>query len=321
MIRAMTLGGLPALKTAGNRIVECETGAAVLLRGVNRSGMEYAPSSWDESEFDLMVRDWGANILRIPFNQERATPRNGRDAEPYLRLLDRIIALAAERGAYTLLALQWLDARTVRGFDTRGEPNFVPPLPDETSLAMWRGLAARYRDESSVLFDLLTEPHTPLSGDPLQNEIPRVTMREWQPWAETLIREIRAEKPDALIFVSGVNWGYDLIGFPLPSKTGVVYSTHVYRNKGRGWDKAFGDLSREAPVFAAEWGGGHRDVKWGLRLARYLEEKGIGWTAWGWPDNPPLIGERYQPTAFGQLVRTSLRQERTQKSTSARSPR
>ncbi len=298
---------LPALKTDRNRIVDSVTGEAVLLRGINRSGMEYAPSAWEEGEFDLMLCEWGANILRIPFNQEWAMSREGYDAESYLRLLDRIIDMAAERGAYVLLTLQWLDAHTARGIDSRGAPNFVPPLPDESSLELWRRLAARYRGKTSVLFDVLTEPHDPLPGDQLEIELSRVTMQEWQPWAEALIRAIRAEKPDSVVFVSGVNWGYDLRGFPLNSDTGVVYSTHVYRNKGRGWDAAFGELSRVAPVFAAEWGGRDKDLGWGRRLAEYFENLQIGWTAWGWPDKPPLIGAGYEPTAFGELVRALLR--------------
>jgi hypothetical protein len=33
--------GLPELATSGNRIIDADSGEPVLLRGVNRSGLEY----------------------------------------------------------------------------------------------------------------------------------------------------------------------------------------------------------------------------------------------------------------------------------------
>jgi hypothetical protein len=44
-----------------------------------------------------------------------------------------------------------------------------------------------------------------------------------------------------------------------------------------------------------------------MYLIDYLEERGIGWTAWSWYDKPYLVGAEYQPTAFGQIVRDALR--------------
>jgi hypothetical protein len=91
---------------------------------------------------------------------------------------------------------------------------------------------------------------------------------------------------------------------------GVVYSTHVYRNKGSDWDNAFGDLSRDVAVFAGEWGGGDIDVDWGRTLAAYLGERNMGWTAWSWSDYPhlvePPLAPPYNPTEFGSLVRNLL---------------
>ncbi len=136
--------GLPRLTVQGNRIVNADTLTPVWLRGVNRPGLEYSgplgEAGITESEFDVMVTGWGANIVRIPFNQEWALCREGYDAEPYLAALDRVIRLAAERGAYTLLDLQWLDASRVRGYTKDGRPNFVAPLPDLDSISLWRQL-------------------------------------------------------------------------------------------------------------------------------------------------------------------------------------
>jgi hypothetical protein len=46
-------------------------------------------------------------------------------------------------------------------------------------------------------------------------------------------------------------------------------------------------------------------VHWGKKLARYFDELQIGWTAWSW-HNDPLLVQRYAPTKFGKMVRSSL---------------
>ncbi|MEZ5402767.1 MAG: cellulase family glycosylhydrolase [Bryobacteraceae bacterium] len=308
--------GLPALATAGNRILEIATSRPVLLRGVNRSGMEYAEpdhagfasaAGITGSEMRHIAEDWRANIVRIPFNQDWALRgRRGHTAEAYLRDLDNIVRWAASHRMYTLLDLQWLDADNPFGPDRQ----FVPPLPNPSTPVLWEMLARRYRDEPAVLFDILNEPHDRLPDDPYPLWRPdgtlddpsrrRVTMAEWQPWARSLVDAIRGPHPDALIFVSGANWAYDLRGFPL-DRANLVYSTHVYRNKGRNWDEAFGDLALAHPVFAAEWGGRDRDLDWGRDLLRYFDRRGIGWAAWSWADQPHLVA-RHAPTKFGELV-------------------
>jgi endoglucanase len=327
--------GLAPLAALGNRIVDAQTFAPVLLRGVNRSGLEYcspegagslAKAGITPEEMDEIVGGWGANIVRLPFNQNWALERPGCDAGPYLAALDQAIDMAARRGAYTLLDLQWLDSSTPRGYDNAGRPNYVPSLPDRASIALWRQLAARYRGEPAVLFDLLNEPHDPLRDDPVPLEAigedsdfrpledGRLSMEIWQGWARLLIDTIRGENPEALIFVAGLDWAYDLRGHPLPDCEGVVYSTHVYRSKGRDWEGAFGELAASVPVFAGEWGGEEADLGWGRRLADYFDSLEIGWTAWSWSDYPRLVEPPPRPpylrTPFGALVRERLARTR-----------
>ncbi len=310
------------LETRGNKIVNAQTGEPVLLRGVNRSGLEYSaprhPGSLvtagiSESEFDE-IAGWGANLIRIPFNQSWALRTSDYDPEPYLAALDRVISMAAKRDIYTLLDLQWLDAISPRGRLPNGRTNFVPPLPNLASIELWKQLASRYRNEPAVLYDIFNEPHDPLPGDTGDLKgIRHVTAAVWQSWAIRLVSAIRNEHPLALIFVSGVDWGYDLEGLPCADLAGVVYSSHVYPTKKKSWPSAFGNLSVQVPVFIAEWGGLEEDLSWGRELASYLADLQLGWTAWSWSDHPHLIQPRssFQPTAFGSLVRGLLRQSRS----------
>jgi endoglucanase len=341
---------LPALGVRGPALVRLDTGAAVRLRGVNRSGLEYAepaggatgPSAFLDSvgfdEADLRrIAGWGASIVRVPFTQAFALRgRGAASGIDYLAALDQVIAWAEACGLYTLLDLQWLDADTPHGVGQDGSINRVPPLPDADSIELWRLLASRYRDRPSVLFDLFNEPHTPMVDDetPLVGIRPdgrlwrlpsrAVGMDEWQPWALRLVAEIRAAHPRSVIFVSGVQWAYDLRGFPLRRRSGhpvdgIVYSTHVYPwariglgrpTPEREWHRAFGHLASAHPVFAGEWGGEAAHAAWGRRLLAYLERHTVGWTAWSWCDWPCVVASHrsgdFTPTPFGAIVRSGL---------------
>lgn len=311
----------PWLATEGRHVVERTTGARVLLHGVNLSGFEYSEPGAEgfleatrvtREEIRYLVRDLGCNVLRIPFNQDWALRGRGRwTAESYREALDTVMRWAHEEGAYSLLDLQWLDADTERG----GERQFVAPLPNAESIAVWKLFAARYRHCPWVLFDVFNEPHDRLRNDPVPLTRPdgrrylwpwkrRAGPKEWKPWAETLLDAIREVHPTALIFVGGSNWAYDLRGMQL-QRENVVYSTHVYPGKTPRWQEAFGDFSEEVPVFVGEFGGEERDIAWGKDLLLYLEERQIGWCAWSWRDWP-FLQKGGALTAFGRLVQKPL---------------
>jgi endoglucanase len=190
---------------------------------------------------------------------------------------------------YTLLDLQWLQADTPYG------PNrqFIAPLPDAESAVLWRMLAERYRDEPAVLFDLYTEPHD-------------CTAATWSEHAQRLADAVWQGAPEAVVFVAGTHWAYDLRDVSVTGPA-VVYSTHIYRNKGSDWEAAFGYRAAHEAVFAGEWGGRGADRSWGARLLAAMDDWSMGWCAWSLTDEP-FLQEPPAPTEFGHLVQESLRE-------------
>ena len=327
--------GLPALITAGNQMLRADDMSRVLLRGINRSGLEYSEPNAEgflsaaritQDEIREIVVGWHANVLRIPFNQDWClNGRGSHSAEEYLASLDQVIKWAAELGAYTILDLQWLDVETVYGTTinpAQGRTaNHVPPTPNEQSILLWQTLATRYRDETAVIFDLLNEPHNALDDDlhPLNlidsggnvvaSNDTLLTAREWSKWASVLVAAIRERKPDGIVMVGGVDWAFDLTAIHVNAPN-IVYSTHIYSNRKRkDWSKALG-RHREIPIFVGEWGGTEQELEFGAEIASELRSLEVGWTAWSWRDFPPLVeapgAPAFKPTPFGSLVRNEL---------------
>ena len=266
------------LATHGRYIVEAATGKPLLLRGVNISGMEYSKdphAGMTPGEFRHVIEDWNCDIVRIPFVQSRV------EDPAYVDELRQIVRWLWKLGAFSILDLQWLDPASG-----------VPPEPNLRSIDCWDTLARSFHDQPHVIFDLLNEPHD-------------TAPETWLDWANLLTGVVRAIDPERVVMIGGMNWAYDLehIHLNLPN---VIYSTHVYRNKGQRWDRAFGNKAQHLPVFAGEFGGHDEDLDWGRELLDYFDQRQMGWTAWSWRDKPHLQ-HNLSPTAFGDLVRTRLK--------------
>jgi endoglucanase len=271
------------LHTRENKIVD-ETGEVRILRGVNRSGFDYDKTGAGicEKEIAYICSQWKAQIIRLPFNQDWIM----RDPA-YRAFLEVIIGWINNNGAYALLDLQW-----------RNTTDKIPPIPDEEAVSMWRMLAEKYKDNPAVLYDIHNEAHD----------------TSWEAWRERagqIIEAIQSVHPRALIFVSGLDWAYDLRGWgekPLPYAN-IVYSSHPYPFKAEpwAWAKYFGNVADKYPVFIGEFGGESSHLQWGKELIAYLDENNLGWTAWSWSNYTYLTeDDRRTPTEFGQLVQNAL---------------
>lgn len=271
------------LSTSGARIVDSD-GEPVVLRGVNRSGLEYdmAGNGIDEVEIEYIVDEWDANIFRIPFNQQWIMMN-----ESYNDKLDNVIRWIKGRGAYVILDLQWRDTIVK-----------IPPIPDEEAVEMWIKLAKRYKDEPAVLYDIHNEAHD-------------ISITSWRTRAIEIIEGIRSVHTKSLIMVSGLDWANDVSAWaqnPLPYNN-IVYDVHKYpwSSPKERWNSQFGNYVDQIPIFVGEFGGEEKDLEWGKELISYLYEKELGWTAWSWVDYPQLtLTDKRTPTEFGELVKTSL---------------
>ncbi|RYG55899.1 glycoside hydrolase family 5 protein, partial [bacterium] len=130
------------LKVRDNKIVNPK-GEVVRLQGVNIESLEWTAAG--ESVLratQVAIDDWKSNVIRLPVSSEFWFGKDSADGgKAYRQLVEDTITLAANHGAYTLLDLHHFGA------------------PRQRDVDFWKEAATRYKDNSTVIFDLFNEPH------------------------------------------------------------------------------------------------------------------------------------------------------------------
>ena len=276
------------LQVSGSQIVAAGTNQPVLLRGANIMEAEWRNNvEWESKAIPSLASNWGGNLVVHGF---ASSPVNAGDAN-YLHWLDEYVALTAASHEY--LIFSWRS-------DEQNGPQ-VAKYPDASAESALATLAARYRGDSHVMFELMVEPH-------------EVAWSTVVPIYERMIDAIRraAAPYNPLILVPGVEWGKDISGaISEPVKrSDIAYTSHPYTNS-LYFPQYFGSAYNAGlPVLITEFAPTEYLSLAGIEvLLAYTRERGIGWAAWGFePDaHPPLIESSLNPTnPFGATVRTAM---------------
>ncbi len=293
---------LPVLHVDGAQIVNA-SGQPVTLLGASHSSLEFdcpGDNHFQIADFQAM-RSWGMNVVRIPLSSEFWANSNN-DCPNYHLTVTSAIAAAEAAGIYVMLDLQWNAPLDLPSDVSGGGGQY--PMPDAgKDLTFWQDLATIYRADPGVIFDLFGEPHdiswnTWYNGGTLQTEIYRgATILSGQGTYQAigmneLAAKVRAIAPENLIVISGLSWGYDFSGFDQAHRVqapNVVYDTHPFDYAGKqpgDWTQAFGQLSQQVPVIAAEFGGYNCQTNYISTAIDYFKAHKMSWLAWGWDIAP-----------------------------------
>jgi len=302
----------------GNTICTA-AGRAHQLHGVDRPSLEWLTGGANISPADFqLMKTWNANVVRIGLNQDfwlSASPL----ADPnYPLLVDDAIQWAEQAGMDVILDLHWSDAGVLGGCAPSSGCQQV--MPDLNSITFWSEVAARYKGDGRVMFELYNEPHD-------------VSWEVWQLGGDTgfgfraagmqqLYDAVRAAGAHNLVLIGGLNWAYDLSGVPSHRIAGynITYATHPYTDVGRftrppsDWGRAFGSLTRTDPVVATEFGVLNDTAcsnDYHQQVIAYTDAHFMSWTAWAWfPGGclfPNLIDDwAATPSATGGVVKAAL---------------
>ena len=306
---------LPRVQVEGNRFVD-DAGRTVVFRGVSIADPDKVERDghWNAALFDTLAA-WGANVVRLPVHPS-AWRRRG-EAE-YLRLLDEAVAWAGEARLYVVI-----DWHSIGNLRTEVFQHPMYETSKGETARFWRTVSARYAGIPTVAFyELFNEP-TSYNGT-----LGRLSWAEHRAMMEDLIALVRANDPDAIPLVGGLDWAYDLSGVredPVRAE-GIAYVSHPYPQKRTPpwepkWEELWGYVAARYPVFATELGfmsadgpGAHipviADETYGRAIVGYFEARGISWAAWVFDPQwaPQMIEDwTFAPTRQGRFFREAFR--------------
>jgi endoglucanase len=224
----------------------------------------------------------GFNTVRVPLNWRLFVEPdpNGADSFEGLgwSLLDRLVQWCRGVGMRVIIDLHAAPGGQtgVNHDDGPGFPlTFYVPRYRQLTIALWRRLAAHYRDETAILgYDLLNEPISPYSDVNYLNP-------QLEPLYRDIVAAIRSVDPNHVVLLAGAQWGTNFAVFDRPFDGNAVYTYHKFWiNPTRDGVQDYLNFSNrwKVPVLIGETG--EFNNSWNEKFRRLHERLGIGWVFW-----------------------------------------
>ncbi|HEX5469795.1 MAG TPA: cellulase family glycosylhydrolase [Gaiellaceae bacterium] len=290
------------LHVSGNRLLDA-SGDVVHLRGVNRSGTEYAcMQGWgifdgpNDAASVRAMASWHVNFVRVPLNEDCWLGINGvkkRYAGPvyrsaivdYVRLLHRF-------GMYAEVSLMWAAPGKYPATYQAGGPDA------DHAPAVWAGMAKAFADDPNVILapwgETVVDPECFLEGGVCAatfgpNDEPyRIA------GMQQAVDVMRKAGYRGVIAVPGVNFANDLSGWlahaPDDPLGQVVAEAHVYGKNVCGstdcFDKTLAPVAERVPLILGETGEVYDASTCGAKhvseILRWADEHDVGYAVWAW---------------------------------------
>jgi len=226
------------------------------------------------------IKQSGFNSVRVPFSYRLFVS----EAEPEklegagYELLDRVVDWCKKEGLFVILDMHAAPGgQTGDNIDDGwGYPFlFESPESQELTVNLWRKIAARYRNEPTVIgYDLLNEPIAHYFD--AANLNPKL-----EPLYRKIVAGIREVDRNHLIFLGGAQWDTNFKIFGPPFDAKLVYTFHKYwMEVNQGAIQEYLDFRDKynVPVWMGE--SGENTDEWISSFRTLLEQNKIGWCFW-----------------------------------------
>jgi len=329
-----TAPAFSGIHVQGNQLVN-GSGQRVILRGVNRSGMESAcilNGGWGFSEGprDLAsvqaIKSWKTNAVRVQMNEDCWLGINGTNptwtGAPYQQMIKDWVATLNQAGMYVILDLQWSAPGTTL---STGQS----PMPDKDhTVTFWTQVATAFKGNDTVIFDVFNEPFPDNQQD---------TVAAWTCWRDggtcsgfsyqaagmqQLVTAIRATGATNVIDLGGVSYSNSLTQWlvykPVDPLNNLAAAWHVYNfnvcHTIACFDSQVAPVIAQVPVVVEEVGTDNCDGVWFNALLNWLDAHQTGYLSWVWDtwgtacSTFSLITDYYAatPTTWGKIYHDHL---------------
>ncbi|MHB8593672.1 MAG: glycoside hydrolase family 5 protein, partial [Acidimicrobiales bacterium] len=284
------------LHTSGMQIID-GTGHPVTLRGISYIGLAIGsdPSDLTEGTF-AGLHQWGATMVRFALNEDLWDQQSCAYDPNYKAAVQEAVNWTTSLGMVALLTLIAgipQDINATATCPTQGQQNMADsPGSDD----FWSSVAATFKSNPLVAFDLFNEPHD-------------ISPQVWHDGGsqsgfqgqgmQGLYDDVRRAGASNLAFVEGYNWANTP---PPPGELingyNVVYDVHYYTcpgtpppqcsYQGNPYDPSYGldpwvtfQSQEHLPVFVGEFGWpSSADGTYVNNVIAFAESQGWGWAAY-----------------------------------------
>jgi hypothetical protein len=331
-------GGAPALHVSGNRLAD-SAGRPVTLRGVNRSGGEFAcvqgngifDGPMDATSVSA-IKSWHATVVRVPFNEDcwlglpNVKPEYA--GATYRSALKSYVDLLHSMGMVAILDLHWNQGAYTGPVAACADVNSTcqKPMTDSAhSVDLWKSVAETFKGDNATIFDLFNEPY-------LDMALTQPTAA-WTCWRDggsacsaisypvagmqSLVNAVRDTGATNVLMLGGLSWSNNLSQWlqfkPSDPAGNLVASWHSYNfntcSAASCWDSQLAPVAAAVPLVAGEIGENDCAGGYVTGLMDWLDRHQASYLGWTWNTWPctsgPALITAYDgtPTAFGQAIR------------------
>lgn len=310
--------------TSGNGIYGAD-GVRVVFRGVHREGTQVGVRLFPSATEIAQTRVWGSNVVRVPLNEAEwlnTCPSSPTNDSTYPGFVDSEVKAITSRGMLAILDLHWnvTGTCTAASQQAMADAAYAPRF--------WSVVAARYKTNPLVAFDLYNEPHDISDAVWLNGGTATYGGRSFKAAGmQQLYNAVRATGATNLVFASGNAWGARPAATRVKG-TNLVNAIHAYPC-GQGLTQActattsldptptlnlWSTVATSSPVMVTEFGFPNRNS--GTFIGNVIaaaKARGWGWSAfsWGsWADTQWRLvastGQTYEPSPAGVPVLAGL---------------
>jgi hypothetical protein len=227
------------------------------------------------------IKSTGLNNIRVPFNFKLFLVEDHPEIwlDEGFKRLDDVIKWCKEKNLYVLLDLHAAPGGQTGDNidDSWGYPFlFEDEQAQQTTIALWKKIAERYKDETIVIgYDLLNEPipHYMENKEELNLLL--------EPLYKKISTAIREVDNNHIIFIGGAQWNTNFKMFGKPFDDKLVYTFHKYWMPPVQEEiQDYVDFSNKynVPMYLGE--SGENEDEWIDSFRVLLENNNIGWCFW-----------------------------------------
>lgn len=227
------------------------------------------------------IKESGLNHVRVPFNFKFFLVEDHPEIfiEEGFQRLDDVIKWCNEEELYVILDLHAAPGgQTGDNIDDSWSYPFLfeNESAQETTIALWKKLAERYKNEKIIIgYDLLNEPI------PHYYENKEELNKLLEPFYKKLTQQIRLVDQNHIIFLGGAQWNTNFKVFGKPFAENLAYTFHKY------WMPPVQKEIQEyvdfrdkynVPIWMGE--SGENEDAWIDSFRTVLDKNQIGWSFW-----------------------------------------